>query len=73
MKFIKAHIWMHETYNKIQRNNKFSFGDFMIEQSNAEYMKVLMEDGLMVFGDGKYIITEKGQDIIDTIDAYREL
>jgi len=73
MKLNNSHMWMYNTIHKIQMNPKLSWGDFMIEHKYVEYLKVLMEDGLIVFDDGKYITTEHGQTVMDTIEVYREL
>jgi len=74
MIFNNSHVWLYKCHKAMtQPHSKLYFGDFMLASSDLEYMMVLMEDGLVVFNDGLYELTEAGHDIITMIDSYKEL
>lgn len=72
MKFIKAHLWLHR---KAMRGSvtDLPIHEIVASAVELEYFKVLLEDDLIVFDDGKYMATEQGILVIDTISAFREL
>ena len=69
MKLIKAHIWLQAKVMKGSVTDLPVY-EMIVSEQDKDYFRVLLEDELIAFDDGKYIVTEKGILIIDTITAF---